>query len=112
MTVKELADKLGLTVCSGEQGLSREVKGGYVSDLRSDVMGNAHEGQVWVTLQTHKNIMAIASLKELAAIVLVKAKTPDEDTAEVSNDEQIPILSTPLETFEITGQLYELTKNL
>ena len=108
MKVKEIVEQLNLTVCSGEQGLNREIAGGYISDLLSDVMGNAREGQVWITLQTHKNIMAIASLKEVAAIILVKNRKPDEDTAEVSNDEQIPILSTPLDTFEITGQLYGL----
>ncbi len=52
--------------------------------------------------------MAIASLKEVAAIILVKNRKPDEDTALVSNNEQIPILTTPLETFEIGGQLYQL----
>ncbi|MDR1055090.1 MAG: serine kinase [Prevotellaceae bacterium] len=108
MNVKELTDKLELTICSGEQGLTHEIKGGYISDLLSDVMGNAKEGQVWITLQTHKNIMAIASLKEVAAIILVKSRKPEQDTAEVSNDEQIPILSTPLDTFEIAGRLYKL----
>ena len=108
MTITEMINHLGLTVCSGEQGLNREIKGGYISDLLSDVMGNAKEGQVWITLQTHKNIMAIASLKEIAAIILVKGRQPDEDTAETSNDEQIPILSTPLDTFDIAGKLYQL----
>ena len=110
MQVSEIIDKLHLTVCSGFQGVNREIKGGYISDLLSDVMGNAKEGQVWITLQTHKNIMAIASLKEVAAIILVKGRKPDKDTEEVSNDEQIPILSTALDTFEISGQLYELIR--
>ena len=110
MQVSEIIDKLHLTVCSGVQGVNREIKGGYISDLLSDVMGNAKEGQVWITLQTHKNIMAIASLKEVAAIILVKGRKPDKDTEEASNDEQIPILSTTLDTFEISGQLYELIR--
>ena len=72
MTVREIAEKLNLKVFSGAGGLDREVTGGYVSDLLSDVMGFARDGEVWVTLQTHKNVMAIASLKELAAVVIVK----------------------------------------
>lgn len=52
--------------------------------------------------------MAIASLKEIAAIILVKGHLPEEDTLEESNNENIPILSSPLQTFEITGQLYKL----
>lgn len=111
MTVKELTEKLGLEVCCGAEGLEREIKGGYTSDLLSDVMGNAQEGCVWITLQTHKNIMAIASLKELAAIVLVKGYKPEEDTAAESESEKIPVLSTSRQTFEITGEIYELLKN-
>lgn len=73
-------------------------------------MGNAGEGNIWVTLQTHKNIMAIASLKELAAIVLVKGFQPEEETMAESETEGIPILSTSKQTFEITGAIYELLK--
>ncbi|MDZ7775212.1 MAG: hypothetical protein U5L09_06120 [Bacteroidales bacterium] len=72
MKVAELAEKLEMKIVSGHQGLSRIIEGGYACDLLSDVMGNAVEGQVWITLQTHKNVMAIASLKELAAVILVK----------------------------------------
>lgn len=108
MTVQDIISQLHLTVCSGQEGMQREIKGGYTSDLLSDVMGHAQEGDIWVTLQTHKNIMAIASLKEIAAIVLVKGHHPEEDTMEESNNENIPILSTSAETFEITGQLYQL----
>lgn len=68
MTVRELATQLKLEVCCGAAGLDKEIKGGYTSDLLSDVMGNAREGNIWITLQTHKNIMAIASLKELAPL--------------------------------------------
>ena len=53
MTVQDIVSQLNLTVCSGQEGLQREVKGGYTSDLLSDVMGHAQEGDVWVTLQTH-----------------------------------------------------------
>ncbi len=106
MTVQELKNKLGLTLFSGESGLDKTIDGGYVSDLLSDVMGHAEMGNVWVTLQTHKNIMAIASLKELSAIILVKGLTPDEDCLKQSNEEGIPILGTTEQTFEITGKLY------
>jgi hypothetical protein len=90
MKVSELVKKLELKVHSGENGLDKEVKGGYVSDLLSDVMGNAGEGMVWITLQTHKNVMAIASLKDLAAVILVRDLLPDDDTAASSNAEGIP----------------------
>ena len=108
MKIAEIVDKLGLKVCSGAEGLENEVTGGYASDLLSAVMGNAQTGNVWVTLQTHKNIMAVASLKDLSAVVLVKGLEPDADTAAQSNEEGIPILSTEMETFDVVGKLFNL----
>ena len=87
MKVQELVEKLNLKVLSGEKGLDREIDGCYISDLLSDVMGNAMEGNIWITLQTHKNVMAVASLKELACIILVKNLVPNDETIEQSNDE-------------------------
>ncbi len=110
MKVRDIVDKLNLEVCCGAKGLDNEVSGGYTSDLLSDVMGNSKEGQVWITLQTHKNIMAIASLKDLAGVILVKGYRPDDDTKEQSESEGIPILITEEETFEISGKLFELIK--
>jgi len=110
MTVQQLTEKLGLKVFSGGEGLAHEISGGYVSDLLSDVMGNADAGEVWVTLQTHKNVMAIASLKDLAAIILVNNNEPEPDTLAQSNEEGIPILGTGMSTFEITGKLYALIR--
>lgn len=110
MKVSDLVQKLELTVYSGKEGLENEMTGGYCSDLLSDVMGYAEEGNVWLTLQTHKNVMAIASLKELAAVILVKGLKPEDDMAAQSNEEDIPVLGTSMETFEIAGKLYELLK--
>lgn len=110
MTVRELKEKLDLRIISGEEGLDNVIDGGYTSDLLSDVMGNAEMGQCWITLQTHKNIMAIASLKDIACIVLVKDLEPNSDTIEQSNEEGIPILSTSKEAFEITGEIFALLK--
>jgi predicted transcriptional regulator len=110
MKVEEIVKTLNLKVFSGEKGLSNEINNGYVSDLLSDVMGSAEAKSLWITLQTHKNVMAIASLKELAAIILVKGNKPEEDTAQQSNEENIPILGTNKQTFEIAGELYKLLK--
>lgn len=110
MTVKELAEKANLKILSGETGINNEITGGYTCDLLSDVMGHAQEGHVWITLQTHKNVMAIASLKELAAIILVKGLQPEPDTMAQSNEENIPILATDLEEFDISGMVYNLIK--
>lgn len=111
MKVSDIIEKLNLKVVSGEKGLDREIHGAYVSDLLSDVMGNAQEGQIWITLQVHQNVMAIASLKDMAAVILVNDLQANENTIQHSNAEQIPILSSSLSTFEISGKLYDLLHN-
>jgi predicted transcriptional regulator len=108
MTVSELVEKGRLNVFAGSSGLDREIGGGYSSDLLSDVMGNADAGNVWITLQGHKNVMAIASLKELAAVVIVNNGKPEVDMIEQANIEGIPVLGTSLGSFEISGILYNL----
>ena len=80
MNLCELAKALNLKVFCSEEYLDKEVKGVYVSDLLSDVLGNAKPNQIWVTLQTHKNIVAIAQLKQLSAVILVKGLEPNETT--------------------------------
>ena len=108
MKVSDLVKALDLTVFSGNSGLEKKITGGYSSDLLSDVMGNAEEGHVWITLQTHKNIMAVASLKEVSAIILVKNLKPEEDVKTISNDEEIPILGTTLDAFTLAGKIYAM----
>lgn len=110
MIVKDVIEKLNLEIFSAPEGVDRVVKGGYTSDLLSDVMGHAKEGQIWITLQTHKNIMAVATLKDLAAIVLVKGFKPESDTIEASLAEGIPILGSNLEAFELSGELFNILK--
>lgn len=111
MKVRDIVEALNLRVLSTPQGLEREVKGCYVSDLLSDVMGNADAGFVWVTLQTHRNVAAIASLKELACVILVKGFVPSPETIAQSNEDGVTFLSTSMETFELAGRLYDLMKS-
>jgi serine kinase of HPr protein (carbohydrate metabolism regulator) len=108
MLVSELVEALNLKVFGGEQGLNRKIYGGYSSDLLSDVMGHADHGLVWITLQTHKNVMAVASLKELAAVILIKNNVPEADMLKEAIEEGIPILGTELQAFEMSGKLFNL----
>jgi len=108
MKVTDIVQKLDLKVFSGHDGLGREVKGGYSSDLLSDVMGHSDAGDVWITIQTHRNVMAIASLKEIAAIIIASGEKPGDDTIAQSNEEGIPILGSDLPAFETAGKLYTL----
>ena len=107
MKVKTLQDLLHLEVAAGSRGLDREVTGAYCGDLLSDVMANSTRGAVWLTIQSHQNIVAVAVLKELAGIILVNNHIPDEETKAKAEDEGIPIFSSPLRSYELACILYE-----
>ena len=108
MKVSELVEKAGLVVFAGEKAVANEVFGGYVSDLLSDVMANAREGDIWITLQSHMNTIAVASLKDLAAVLLVNGIVPSAEVIAKANDEGIVVLGTGEAAFSITGKIYQL----
>jgi predicted transcriptional regulator len=107
MNINKIQDFFHLELAAGREGSGREVKGGYCGDLLSDVMANSTQGAVWLTIQSHQNIVAVAVLKELAAIIMVNGRLPDEDTKAKADDEGIPILLSHLSAYELAGQLYE-----
>ena len=108
MKIIEIAQKLNLEVKSGRGSLDREVTGGYTGDLLSDVMANSKEGYIWVTRQVHQNIVAVASLKEHAGIILINSCQPTTETLEKADAEKIPILVSDLPAFELSGKIYNL----
>ncbi|HPR32892.1 MAG TPA: DRTGG domain-containing protein [Prolixibacteraceae bacterium] len=108
MKVCELIEALDLTLLAGAEACEQEIRGGYVSDLLSDVMGNAREGNVWITLQNHLNVIAIASLKELSAVVLVNGNTLSEEVKQKADEEGIPVMMTRETAFSITGKIFQL----
>ena len=108
MKLKEIIEKLQLKVLTGQDKLDVEVTGGYTSDLLSDVIANSKEGNLWVTLQTHQNIIAVAKLKDLSGIIIVNNREPDEDTLQKAKEENVPLLVSEEMAYEVSGKLYEL----
>jgi hypothetical protein len=104
----ELIQKLNLSVRSAKMHLDREVTGGYASDLLSDVLAHSEEGNLWITLQIHQNIVGVASMKDLAGIILVNNREPETETLEKAEVEGLPIMVTEMPTFELVGKLYSL----
>jgi predicted transcriptional regulator len=104
--VREIQNYLNLQVAAGAKGLDKEVEAGYCGDLLSDVMANAQKGGVWLTIQSHQNIVAVAVLRELSAIVLVNGRVPDEETKARAEAEGIPLLLSPLSSYSLAGKLY------
>lgn len=108
MTIGEIAKALSLSVQTASDKLGTEVTGGYTSDLLSCVMAKARKGNVWVTLQSHVNIVAVAALLELAGIIVTEGVSPEAATLQKADEEGIPILTTPHTTFTIVGRLTQL----
>lgn len=108
MKIKEIIEKLKLKPLTGQKNLDVEVTGGYTSDLLSDVIANSKKGNLWITLQTHQNIIAVAKLKDLAGIIIVNNREPDEDALKKAKEEKVPILCTEAIAFEVSGKLYKL----
>ena len=108
MIVRELVERFNLKPVAGEQGQDREVKGGYCGDLLSDVMAKAPIGCVWLTVQGHLNIVAVAVLREMAAIVITGGRQPDAETVQKADQERLPIFIWPHSAFDLAGRLYAL----
>jgi hypothetical protein len=109
MNLAEIIQELNLTLLTDPKDFTIiKPQYGYSSDLLSCVIaGAAHEG-IWVTLQAHANVVAVASLLELSAVIIGEGATPDEATIQKANAENITLLSTTSKTFHIVGMLWEL----
>ena len=108
MKLRQIVEALSLTVEAGRSNLDAEVTGGYAADLLSCAMAGAHQGDVWVTLQGHLNVVAIASLTELAGVIVTENKPVAPEALARAEEEGIPVLSTPLTTFAVVGHLWEM----
>jgi hypothetical protein len=108
VNIESLVKALSLKVRSAEDNLKKDISGGYTGDLLSDVMANSHEGDIWITRQVHQNIVAVASLKDHAGIILVNSCEPAADTLEKAIGENIPIMISDLSAFELSAKIYNL----
>ncbi len=108
MKLKKIVEKFGLDVKCGADKLEQEIGGGYASDLLSDVIANGKAGDIWITLQVHRNIVGVASMKDLLGIIIINGRQPEEETIEKAKEEDIPIMVSDLPAFQLVGELYQL----
>ena len=106
--LSDIVKSYDLKVECSKNSLDREIKGGYASDLLSDVMAHSKKGDIWITLQGHPNIVAVAMLKELAGIIIVNGREPEQETIKKAEAEGLPIMTSKLPAFELVGKLYDL----
>jgi len=106
MTTKDLIESAGLKPLTEFE--PRNVDGVFVSDMLSDVMAGAKSGNLWITVQTHKNIVPAANLVDASAVVITGGKKVPQDTLDLAGQHNITILWTAMATFELVGKLYAL----
>lgn len=109
MNLQQIIDQLNLTVLTEPRDfISITATGGYSSDLLSCVMTGAKKGFIWTTLQAHLNIVAVAALTEVAAVIVTENAQPDEASIAKANQQGVILLSTTQATYEVNGKLWEL----
>lgn len=84
-----------------------EVRGCYVGDLLSDVLANAKPGVLWITIQVHRNIVSVASMKDIPVILIARGRKVDAQTLAEAEESGLTIASTPLGSYEAAGKLWE-----
>ncbi|HEU23520.1 MAG: iron-sulfur binding hydrogenase [Mesoaciditoga sp.] len=103
MKIEELKD-IGFEMVTGGEG---EINHGYACDLLSEVMGRAKPDTVWLTVQSHVNIIAVAAITGIRAIILCNDHLFDEETVQRAKKEKIALFKTSLNTFEACGKIYQ-----
>ncbi len=108
MNLDEVVKKLGLTLLTEPKDFSQvKVNGAYASDLLSCVMTGAKKEDLWLTLQAHVNIVAVAALLDLSAVVITENAQPDEATINRAVQQEVTLFSTTQDTYTIAGKLWE-----
>jgi hypothetical protein len=109
ISLKRIAQELGLTLLTKADDFdSIFPTAGYTSDLLSCVMASAPKQGIWVTLQAHTNIVAVAALLDLAAVIITEDAMPEPSTVQKANEEGVVLFATPKPSFYVVGKLWEM----
>jgi len=109
MNLEQIIKELNLTALSRQKDFAAIIpESVYTSDLLSCVIAGAKRHSVWITLQAHINIVAVAALGELSAVIISEGAKPDPSTIEKANDQGVILLSSNQPSFAVAGRLWEL----
>ncbi len=111
MTLGEIVNRLSIEALTPYDEQT-EVAGAYISDLLSDVIANSSERQLWLTLQGHQNVVAVALLNDLAGVIITGGYAPAVETVAKASEKGIALFSTSLNSFELGGKIYLLLNEL
>lgn len=108
MTVKELMEQMDLKLLTPQADLSAQVSVGYTCDLLSWVMSHGAQGMAWITVQTHMNVVAVASLLEMSCVIIPESIQVPDDVAAKADEEGVALLSSECTAYELCGRMREL----
>lgn len=106
--IKDIVERFNLRLIVGEENLENNIGSVYMCDLLSNVLANGKPETLWITIQTHQNIVAVASLLNFSAILLPENLMPDEQTLHRAKTEGITILQSDKTAYTLAGEFYQL----
>lgn len=107
MKISKIVEELNLEIIAGYDSnqSQKEAKDVYICDLLSLVMAKSSSDDIWITIQTHVNIIAVASLMDLSAIIVAEGMEIDQDTIVKANTVEIPLFRSKLSAYELASKL-------
>ncbi|MDP4117781.1 MAG: DRTGG domain-containing protein [Bacillota bacterium] len=106
VVISELIKNLDLNLLTDEDYEDKEITGVYIGDLLSWVMGKAQPGNVWITIMSNINIVAVASLTDVACILLTEGVVPDENVIKKANLQGVVVLASQKTSYELAKELH------
>ena len=106
MTIREAAKALSAEIVHDDFE-DTELSGAYTSDLLSDVIANAKDGGALITIQAHKNTVAVATLVDVSVIIICNNRPLPDDMISSAKEKRIAILLTGENQFTVSGKLFE-----
>lgn len=107
MNLNKIIKELELEILT-ENNVEKDVKGVYIGDLLSLVMANAKKDNLWITIQTHLNVIAVATLVGLSAVLIAEGMEVEDETIRKANEVGMPVLRSKLGAYELACRLYKL----
>lgn len=106
--LSEIIKKLGLENINNKTiNDDAAITYGYVGDLLSQVLASAKGNCVWMTIQSHMNVIGVAVMAGIPAIVICEGHEVPEEVIEKADAEQIALFKSEDNSFQISGKLYE-----
>ena len=106
MELKKIIEIVEGTVLTDTSLLDRDIKGGYSGDLMSDVLASIQPHAVLLTGLCNPQVVRTAQMADVEAVVLAHGKKPPQETIDLANQEDLPLISSPYGLYELSGRLF------